>query len=246
MKNIYKYWAARVVRHTAISTHITPILYDYWLEPASNTNYFKINFIFYFITIPLTFNLVTLQDLPKRLKKLLQVFCCTHATQITHKHLGGVERPSPGLLHHQVTTFKLSAIELPYGAFGRALSLQVDEGKLPKDAAAHHLAIGLENGRQFLLRGVQGQVPHEELHRVALIHHAAERGEKRIRKRSYIIVLETETSRVFGNRATASHFYCSHTKDERLNLPEIRKNWLNKIHKEQQTEKETESVSVSY
>lgn len=122
----------------------------------------------------LTFDFVTLEDFSKRLEQLLQVFSGAHPTQITHKHLGGVQRPPPRLLHHQVPPAKLPTVQLPDGALGGALALQVDEGELPQHAAADHLAVGLEDGRQLLLGGVQRQVAHEELHRVALVHGAAE------------------------------------------------------------------------
>lgn len=123
----------------------------------------------------LTFDFVTLENFSKGLEQLLQIFSGAHPTQITHKHLGGVQRPPPRLLHHQVPPAKLPSVELPDGALGGTLTLQVDEGKLSQYAAADHLAVGFEDGGQLLLGGVQRQVAHEELHCVALVHGAAEK-----------------------------------------------------------------------
>lgn len=123
----------------------------------------------------LTFDFVTLENFSKSLEQLLQVFSGAHPTQITHKHLGGVQRPPPRLLHHQIPPTKLPSIELPDGALGGTLTLQVDKGELSQHAAADHLAVGFEDGRQLLLGGVQRQVAHEELHSVALVHGAAEK-----------------------------------------------------------------------
>lgn len=123
----------------------------------------------------LTFDFVTLQHFPKRLKQLLQVLRGAHPAEVTHKHLGGVQRPPSRLFHHQIPASKLPSIELPDGALCGAVALQVHEGELSQHAAADHLAVGFKDGRQLLLRGVQRQVPHEELHRVALVHGAAGR-----------------------------------------------------------------------
>lgn len=123
----------------------------------------------------LTFDFVTLKNFPKRLEELLEIFGGAHAAQIPHKHLGGVQRPPPWLLHHQIPSAKLPSIELPDGTLCGALALQVDEGKLPQNTAADHLTVGFEDGWQLLLGGVQRQVAHEELHCVALVHGAAEK-----------------------------------------------------------------------
>jgi len=123
----------------------------------------------------LTFDFITLQNFPKRLEQLLEVFSGTHATQIPHKHLRGVQRPSPRFLHHQIPPTKLSSIELPDGALRSPLALQMHKSKLSQHAAADHLAVRFEDGRQLLLGGVQCQVAHEELYCVALIHGPADR-----------------------------------------------------------------------
>ena len=124
----------------------------------------------------LTFDLVTLQNFPEGLKQFLEVLSCTHAAEVPHKHLGGVEGPSPGLLHHQVAPAELASVEFADGALGGALALKVNEGKLPQHAAAHHLAVRLKDGRQLFLGRVQRQVPHKELYRVALVHGAGAKG----------------------------------------------------------------------
>lgn len=94
----------------------------------------------------LTFDFVTLQDFSERLEQLLQVFSRAHPTQIAHKHLGGVQRPPPRLLHHQISPTKFPSVELPDGTLCRALALQVDEGKLSQHAAADHLAVRFKDG----------------------------------------------------------------------------------------------------
>lgn len=94
-----------------------------------------------------TFDFITFQNFPERLEELFQIFGGAHATQIAYEDFGGVKRASLGLLHHQVTTFKLPAIELAYGAFSGSVSLQVDEGELPENAAVHHLTVRLEDRR---------------------------------------------------------------------------------------------------
>lgn len=140
-----------------------------------------------------TFDFVTLKNLPKCLEQLLKVVSGTHPTQITHKHFCGVQRPSPRLFHHQVTTAELPSIELSDGSLRSPLTLQVYKRELPQHAAADDLAVWFKDGRQLFLCGIQSQVAHKELHCVGLIHGAAEKDKNKQTKMCWSAFVKFKT-----------------------------------------------------
>lgn len=71
----------------------------------------------------LTFDLVALQYFAECLEELLEILSGAHARQVAHKHLGGVERSAPGLLHHQVPPPELPAVQLTDGPLCSPLAL---------------------------------------------------------------------------------------------------------------------------